>query len=78
MLEGMTPPRSKAVFCKIKDTAEALEPDDSAIFMQAVDSPELWAANTLSKQLRQRGVSVADTTITKHRTKTCACYRELG
>lgn len=78
MLEGMTPPRNKTLYCKIKDTADGLEPEDAAIFMQAIDSANVWGAKTLSNALRQRGVSVADTTITKHRSKACACYRELG
>ena len=76
MLEGMTPPRSKAIYCKIADMSAELEEPDKAIFMQAMDSPEQWGASTLSMQLRQRGISVADTTITKHRSKTCACYRD--
>ena len=75
MLEGMTPPKSKAIYCKIADISAELEEADRAIFMQAIDSPDQWGANTLSTQLRQRGISVADTTITKHRNKTCACYR---
>jgi len=78
MLEGMTPPRNKTLYCKIADTRDTLTDEDAAIFMQAVDDKAQWAASTLSIQLRQRGVSVADTTITKHRSKACACYRELG
>jgi len=76
MLEGLTPPRSKAIYCKIADMSAELEEADKAIFMQAIDSPDQWPANALSVQLRQRGLSVADTTITKHRSKTCACYRD--
>jgi hypothetical protein len=76
MLEGMTPPKSKTIYCKIADMSAKLSDEDGAIFMEAIDSPELWGANTLSIQLRQRGLSVADTTITKHRSKTCACYRD--
>ena len=75
MLEGMTPPTSRTIYCKIADMSTELEEADRAIFMQAIDSPDQWGANTLSTQLRQRGLSVADTTITKHRNKTCACYR---
>jgi len=75
MLEGMTPPRNRAIYCKVADLAETLEPKDKTIFMSAINDPEQWSANTLSNALRQRGLSIADTTIGKHRSKTCACFR---
>ncbi len=76
MLEDLTPPQSKTIYCKIADMTAELSDPDKKIFTEAINSPELWGANTLSIQLRQRGLSVADTTITKHRSKTCACFRK--
>lgn len=75
MLEGLTPPPSKTVFCKVADLAETMTPEDQKIFFAAIDDAEKWRANTLSIELRRRGVSIADVTITKHRTQACACYR---
>lgn len=75
MLEGMTPPKIKSVYCKIDQIAETLNEEDRAIFFEAIDDRDKWGARTLSNELRRRGVSVADTTITKHRDGGCACYR---
>lgn len=75
MLEGLTPPTNKAVYCKIEQMAASLDEADRKILFEAIDSPE-WGARTLSNALRNRGLSVADTTITKHRQKACACYRD--
>ena len=75
MLEGLTPPKSRAVYCRVDDLAKGMTDDDRKIFLDAVDDGATWSANSLSGELRKRGVSIADTTITKHRTKTCACFR---
>ena len=76
MLEGLEPPKNKAVYCKIDLISQELEENDRKILFEAIDDPENWGARTLSSALRQRGVSVADTTITKHRQRACACYRD--
>lgn len=75
MLEGLTPPPNKAQYCKIAIIEADLTDTDKKIFMDAVNNKDLWRARALSLELRKRGVDVADTTITKHRTKMCFCYR---
>lgn len=75
MLENLEPPKNKAVYCKIHQVLEALEESDKEILTAALADRKKWPAKTLSNALRQRGVSIADTTISKHRLKTCACYR---
>lgn len=75
MLEGLTPPPNKAVYCKVDLMAQELDEADRKIFMAAIDDSETWGARTLTNALRQRGLSIADTTVTKHRVKACACYR---
>ena len=52
-----------------------LSDKDYKILIDAIENTEVWGARTLSTALRQKGVSVADTTITKHRKKACACFR---
>lgn len=74
MLEGLEPPKNKSVYCKVADLAETLQDNDRTIFMEAVNDLS-WGARTLSIALRNRGLSIADTTIGKHRNKGCACYR---
>lgn len=76
MLEDLVPPKNKAIYCKINNIMSELDSKDQAILKTAIDNIEAWSANSLSAELRKRGISVADTTITKHRTKTCACYRD--
>lgn len=76
MLEGLTPPKPKSVYCKVDQIAAELADSDKKIFLDAIGNVEVWSSNSLSTELRKRGISVADTTITKHRTKTCACYRD--
>ena len=78
MLDGMTPPKSKIHRCKIATTIEELEPADSAIFAEAVIDARRWPAQTLATELRIRGLIISDGSITKHRKKSCACYREVG
>jgi hypothetical protein len=76
MLEGLARPQSKAVYCKVQMQIAELEPADREILIQALADARAWPASTLSTQLRLRGVSLADVTITKHRTQACACYRD--
>lgn len=75
MLEDLTPPQNKTVYCKVDQLAQELDEADRKIFMDAVDSTGVWGARTLSTALRNKGLNIADTTITKHRNKGCACYR---
>jgi len=75
MLEGMTPPKNRAVYCRIDQLIQEMTEADGKILTEALDNTSAWSANALSTALRQRGVSVADTTIAKHRNKACACFR---
>jgi hypothetical protein len=76
MLEDLVPPRNGSEYCKVAITLSDLSADDKAILEAALADTESWAANTLSNQLRLRGISLADVTLTKHRRKTCACHRQ--
>jgi hypothetical protein len=75
MLEGLEPPKNRAVFCKVNDVMNELEESDVKILQEALDDTERWKHKTLSNALRAKGVSLADTTISKHRLRVCACYR---
>lgn len=76
MLEGLEPPKNKAVYCKVDQMRETLSSEDFEILIAAIDDRDKWPAKTLQNSLRQRGVSIADTTISKHRLRACACYRD--
>jgi hypothetical protein len=75
MLEGLTPPVRKNYVCKVDFYLSTLKSADVEILRKAVENQEAWPARTLSDQLKTRGVSIADTTITRHRRALCACYR---
>jgi hypothetical protein len=75
MLEGLEPPKNRAVFCKVNDVMNELEESDVKILQEALEDTERWKHKTLSNALRAKGVSLADTTISKHRLRVCACYR---
>ena len=75
MLEGLEPPKNKTEFCKVDHVISQLEESDAKILQEALDDTERWKHKTLSNALRSRGISLADTTISKHRFKVCACFR---
>ena len=75
MLEGLEPPKNKAVFCKVNDVMNELEEADVQILQAALADTDRWKHKTLSNALIAKGVSLADTTISKHRLRVCACYR---
>jgi hypothetical protein len=75
MLEGLEPPKNKAVFCKVNDVMNELEEADVQILQAALADTDRWKHKTLSNALRAKGISLADTTISKHRLRVCACYR---
>ena len=75
MLEGLTPPENKSVFCKVAQVIEELDEADVHILIAALADTDRWKHKTLSNALRAKGLSLADTTISKHRNQVCACYR---
>jgi hypothetical protein len=75
MLEGLTPPKNKSESCKVEQVLSKISEADQAILIEALDNQLLWPHATLSKAIRQRGLSLADVTIANHRRRTCACFR---
>jgi hypothetical protein len=76
MLEGLEPIKSKSEYCKIAQTMETLDAKDQKILNEALDDRDKWSDKGLSTALRQRGLSIADTTLSKHRKRICACFRK--
>lgn len=74
MLEGLEP-KKKQTSCAIRKLLDNLDEKDGKILAAAVKDADKWASNSLSKALRERGLIVADHTITKHRNRLCVCYR---
>lgn len=74
MLENLKPPK-RTYSCKIAQEAEKLDAPDKDIFLDAVSDPK-WKYKTLQRELANFNIHVVDTTIAKHRSKVCACYRD--
>jgi hypothetical protein len=72
LLNGLTPPTRKLT-CKVQTTWENLEPEDAEIFDKAVNDSNTWAARTLANALQNRGISISDLSITRHRNGNCSC-----
>ena len=75
MLEGLTPPPNKSHKCLVREILDTLDQNDQAILTEALADKLTWPANTLSIALRDRGIQIADVTISKHRKQHCRCYR---
>jgi len=75
MLEGLEP--AKPTFtCKVAIFYNELDKKDAEILKAAVDDARKWPAKSLQKALQERGLSLADTVISKHRTQLCRCYKD--
>ncbi len=75
MLEGLTPAKRRARPCAVIALIDRLDEADGAILSEAVENVQRWTANALSAALRERGITIADMTITRHRNKLCVCYK---
>jgi len=73
MLEGLTPPFGEGL-CKVSILASDLTAEDNAILQEAL-SDARWSTAALTSALNERGFSVGDTALRKHRNKKCACVR---
>lgn len=73
MLEGLVVPKRKYP-CRVRDVAQILDAKDAKILLDAADNPE-WPYLTLEISLAKFGVTISQTSIRKHRTKLCSCFR---
>jgi hypothetical protein len=74
MLENLEPP-VRQFNCRVKTVSEGLDVKDVKILEQAMISPDVWPARTLSIELKKRGLLLSDNAISNHRKKSCACFR---
>jgi hypothetical protein len=54
MLEGLEPPKNRAVFCKVNDVMNELEESDVKILQEALDDTERWKHKTCLTLSEQR------------------------
>jgi hypothetical protein len=72
LLDDLTP-HVKRYSCKVATIANELEPEDRAIFLAAIQDRNTWSNRSLSNALRNRGITLVDTSISKHRDGLCSC-----
>lgn len=73
MLESLVIPERKYP-CRVRDVAAELDAKDAKILVDAAENPE-WPYVALENALGKLGVTVSQSSIKKHRTKLCSCYR---
>lgn len=75
MLEGLAPRDYNVGPCSIIKRAHSeLSPSDREILLAALEN-KLFSNTNLAEQLTQRGFSIGETTIRKHRNGKCSCAR---
>jgi len=72
VLEGLKPiPR--VVKCKVGQLLETLEPSDQEILQAALADTKKWSSHGLKNALMERGITIGDVVIGKHRRGLCVC-----
>jgi hypothetical protein len=74
MLENLEPPVRKTP-CKVRDLLESLEPPDAEILEAAVLDSARWKIKTLADELNNRGLTISETPLSKHRARNCSCWK---
>lgn len=76
MLEGLAPRPNRHIGpCTIFQRAdELLDEADKKILIEALDN-KMFSNINLAEQLTQRGFSISETVIRKHRVGKCSCAR---
>ena len=72
LLDDLTP-HVKKYSCKIATILSELEPADRAILEAALQDTNTWTSRALANAVRQRGITLVDTSVTKHRNGLCSC-----
>lgn len=73
LLKGLAKPE-KIWPCRVRTLSTEFTKEDKEIFDDAVADAS-WAAETLSKALASKGVTIAGSAITRHRKKECSCLK---
>lgn len=73
LLKGLAKPE-KVWPCRVRTLLSEFSKEDKEIFDEAV-ADATWAAETLSKALAAKGVTIAGSAITRHRKKECSCLK---
>jgi hypothetical protein len=75
MLENLVLPKRRYP-CRVRDLASELGEKDGKILVDAANNPE-WPYSGLQNALGKLGVVVSQSSLKKHRTQMCSCFRSL-
>lgn len=73
MLEDLRIP-TRTFSCKVEGLKTELSPSDHKILVDAVMNPA-WTQMGLQAALREKGIILSASTIKRHRTKVCSCWK---
>ena len=76
LLGDMTPPPKRVPVCKIMQISEALDKADQIVLADALANIEAWPTESLTRELKKRGVEVGRETIRAHRRGDCVCVSQ--
>jgi hypothetical protein len=60
--------------CAVRSVSNSLEAEDKEILLAAVMNPE-WQYSSLERALAEKGVTLSQNTIKRHRLKGCSCWK---
>ena len=75
MLEGLEPAKQHWT-CRVATLLQELDKKDGDILKAAIADVRKWPAKSLQRALKERGISLADNVISKHRSQICRCYKD--
>jgi DNA-binding HxlR family transcriptional regulator len=70
------PPLIKGPACSVAATLEQLNDEDKAA-LETVLADKRWRSTDIAAQLQAEGISISDSTLSRHRRGACKC-RHLG
>lgn len=72
MLEGLAPVQ-KVFACRVRTFYRTLDPADQQIFFAALTNLAGFSHKGLERALAQRGISISESSLRKHRLGDCSC-----
>lgn len=73
LLDDLTPPKKRWP-CAVRTLVERLDTTDAEVLTSAVMNPE-WRFLALETALFEKGLTLSQGVIKRHREKTCSCWK---
>jgi len=76
LLGDLTPPPKRVPICKMMQISESLDVADQKILAHALANTEDWPTESLTRELKKRGIDVGRETVRAHRRGDCVCVSQ--